>query len=1494
LVQTLCRLQDGTEEIMKPNQAGLLRMVAVLLSVAFSSVAISAADDDKKASEINKAALSTGKDVAASVLGEIISKDGAKQLAKGEMSAEAFKELLKTKIADHDRIKPVMMAVKTAAWWDTVLAHGLSSMDRELQEEIFKWSGQQVGEILEKEAERQYRRYVTVTVMNDILKTTDRSLLSAMGQRANGPADELVKRVNEKMSAYSGKIAWGKEGVGIYKKYAEEGWEGARNELAMKTTTALAEALFGAAGGNIITAAQWSAAAVEFLGNLVLEYANQTKTEGIIAEIYGGWGGFSKYLLENPGINKQQLLEDFKKRWDSAQETIEYSGAFTGKSNDQAMLEFKVGVFKQLEAIHDSMKPKMDALLEQQRVAKRNAEEASATQFQLKAEMNKVRQRQRDIQERLSGTTSSLQRASLSGAMGAAQSPATVLAQFPPSTLTLSAVAFSPQSGGILADIEKSTTVAELDLAAARGHKEVEESWLKFSTDFTKLNPERAEDHPSYILVAKAMSTAAATCSDPKLYEKMDYSLKQDELTRLYLRNQAVSTACHAAASSAADDLKKNAIAYNARRAAYFDAASAQRGTVDQAINSFVLSTRSRFGEAATQVRIRAASVIKLVTTLTQTPLVERPSYHTLATIENYEAGLARQDSGEGDQYLGLPKLEFPKWGDPGLMPYVERWLIRLSSASTTSSNADAFEGMIRAAVMIEGMQLRADELRTELETLKQLALKEKRFASVIPDTSNEQKVADDTLAVYQRVKGKASGWRSRYEKLRADTGKARDYVKDDLRWLKGIAGRLKVVGELLGGSVYKVEDATAGDHWPHDRELIYTRAEIAPFISQLATLRNDLSKWDQSYNVGVVSAIEKEQARLGQLLADPNGYNIHGAKGREGNSVLFPEDFTVLAAEINGLTNDQDLASKLADKFNKGPLGLSYDSLLSTGFWPQLKLELKASFIAAVVNGAPNGPIKAAAGTLLKAINDKVAAFNAIQAVAYEKKKKDEEAERVRAEADRKNLTECAAKRGLWANGTCNIIATPGGMQNMPGTGSPSGMPGSTAGAGQGTGPQGGAPTGMPQGGAVSGNQRPAGQQQPSQQMAGGPQPGSPTQGTSAQGGPPPRAQMPGGPQTGGAQQAGSQGTMPPTASSPQAAAVGGMVQGQGASGTQKMAAAAPSAPDVAAALPSGGAAQGAGQPPGSLPQSGMSAAPAQAGSQSPAGSGSTPSATIAKVPGTAPPFSAPAAQSGVGAPGTASGPATVPHSGMSGMQAQGSMPPQVQGRQADATGGTKPASLPTAGAATPSVPPAAAPVGATQAARPATAATAKPADKELEAQWKEMNKADSKPPIAMAAARPAPAAAASPGPNTTGPTAAGSAIGAAVARPAPPADATPAVRDLYQKFAEAYQRKDARGMTKYLAQQWQGPGGLSTQDFEDGLSTSFKTFEAIQFKMDGLQIQKAGTDTLNVSYTATLSGKNSKQKVDDKVNVQDVVKITVDGPRIIKTTGSILIKPK
>ena len=53
---------------MKPERATLLRRVVLCIAIAFASLSAIAAEDEKKASEINKAALSTGKDVAVSVL----------------------------------------------------------------------------------------------------------------------------------------------------------------------------------------------------------------------------------------------------------------------------------------------------------------------------------------------------------------------------------------------------------------------------------------------------------------------------------------------------------------------------------------------------------------------------------------------------------------------------------------------------------------------------------------------------------------------------------------------------------------------------------------------------------------------------------------------------------------------------------------------------------------------------------------------------------------------------------------------------------------------------------------------------------------------------------------------------------------------------------------------------------------------------------------------------------------------------------------------------------------------------------------------------------------------------------------------------------------------------------------------------------------------------------------------------------------------------------
>ena len=180
--------------------------------------------------------------------------------------------------------------------------------------------------------------------------------------------------------------------------------------------------------------------------------------------------------------------------------------------------------------------------------------------------------------------------------------------------------------------------------------------------------------------------------------------------------------------------------------------------------------------------------------------------------------------------------------------------------------------------------------------------------------------------------------------KIKQEGGKSREYANDDLRWFSGIKARLNLVSELLGGTRFYVEEASArgkkvlimfkGGHWPHHGEMIFVRSEVDPVISQLSAPLEGLRKWDQEYGVGVIKAAEAEQARLRQVLADAHGYNTHGGKG---NSVLFPEDFAALTAEINGLAADKELATAAGD-VHQGPFGLSSDNLRVSGFWPEVR----------------------------------------------------------------------------------------------------------------------------------------------------------------------------------------------------------------------------------------------------------------------------------------------------------------------------------------------------------------------------------------------------------------------------------------------------------------------------------------------------------------------------------------------------------------------------
>lgn len=133
---------------------------------------------------------------------------------------------------------------------------------------------------------------------------------------------------------------------------------------------------------------------------------------------------------------------------------------------------------------------------------------------------------------------------------------------------------------------------------------------------------------------------------------------------------------------------------------------------------------------------------------------------------------------------------------------------------------------------------------------------------------------------------------------------------------------------------------------------------------------------------------------------------------------------------------------------------------------------------------------------------------------------------------------------------------------------------------------------------------------------------------------------------------------------------------------------------------------------------------------------------------------------------------------------------------------------------------------------------------------------------------------------------------------RPAtqPPGQDIAQIKDLYQKFVQSYQSKNLNGVLRAMTSQWQASDGSGLPDLEDTLRNSFRVFDVIQFRIDGLQVQKAGADTYNVSYAATLSGRINRLNVkhEETSNVQDVVQITPDGPRIVRTKGNVTIKAR
>ena len=117
-----------------------------------------------------------------------------------------------------------------------------------------------------------------------------------------------------------------------------------------------------------------------------------------------------------------------------------------------------------------------------------------------------------------------------------------------------------------------------------------------------------------------------------------------------------------------------------------------------------------------------------------------------------------------------------------------------------------------------------------------------------------------------------------------------------------------------------------------------------------------------------------------------------------------------------------------------------------------------------------------------------------------------------------------------------------------------------------------------------------------------------------------------------------------------------------------------------------------------------------------------------------------------------------------------------------------------------------------------------------------------------------------------------------------------TQAIQAMYQDFTNAYQNKNLTALTHFLATNWQAADGSDINDLETTLSSTFRVFDSIVFKISGMSIQRVA-NSYQVSYQANLTGRiNRIQKSHDEASsIVDTVAITPDGPVIMKTTGML-----
>jgi len=528
------------------------------------------------------------------------------------------------------------------------------------------------------------------------------------------------------------------------------------------------------------------------------------------------------------------------------------------------------------------------------------------------------------------------------------------------------------------------------------------------------------------------------------------------------------------------EDLQTERKNYDAKRGLYAGNVQLQYNALVRAIGRLANEERARFADMD-KLKKEALEKVAAVDRMVPASYPNYPVYPPPMNYNNTAAGAKQLLNGlrsmKTDGYLGLPKMQFPKWGENGaaVSGYIEgikRKIINESNSSyqTNENHRYAMEYIGRLKKHLAEKGRYEQEVAEAKERIQALKLQSDPKAQALTDI--EKRVADmkDVEKLALAVEADMNS------KVMADNQKQLASIQDDLLYLESLLRKVRYWQDAFqeyttsyykfGGSVnaamVSVAMATEGSSGsnrriflapsPSDMSLFdRAKANAAADALLKEVAQTGIAKWDPNGDTGLKAMLEKKAAEMRNYYIDTPDYAIVNG------NVVYAARIAKMAADVRAIPT----SSYGTYTYKEGIRNRTFDEKLGTalrnGTAFAMDIEMKTNAdeqsVAVSLDTAKglaanhrNAAIKTASSDLVKAVDEHVKRYNAHTA----QEAKQRAIDYAKAEAEMKLQNECLAKGGVYTNGKCTTMPSGPGQAGRPG------QPGQQAGTGAGIPPAG------------------------------------------------------------------------------------------------------------------------------------------------------------------------------------------------------------------------------------------------------------------------------------------------------------------------------------------------------------------------------------------------------------------------------------------------------